>query len=96
MKACYAYTVGMNKIHTVQYTIRRVPLEVDRRLRARAARSGTSLNRELLGVLERAAGASSAREPYRDLDAFFGSWTADAEVDASLSEQRRVDRALWR
>jgi Antitoxin FitA-like, ribbon-helix-helix len=93
--AYYAYTVGMKRRHSAQYTIRSVPAEVDRRLRDSARRLHRSLNRTLVDILARAAGAS---EPavYRDLDAFFGSWVADAEVDQALAEQRRIDRKLWR
>lgn len=41
-------------------------------------------------------GRQVRRTGHGDLDAFFGSWTADAEVDRALGEQRRIDRELWR
>lgn len=96
MPTYFTYTVGMKTRPSIQYTIRDVPAEVDRRLRDSARRGQRSLNRTLLDVLTRAAGASTVGEAYRDLDSFFGSWTSDAAVDAAFSEQRKIDRKLWR
>ncbi|MBI3554623.1 MAG: hypothetical protein HY077_19185 [Elusimicrobia bacterium] len=79
----------------VQYTLRNIPAEMDRRLRDTARRLRVSLNRTLLDVLARGAGLSEAAV-HRDLDSFFGSWVADAEVDRALSEQRAVDPGLWK
>lgn len=86
----------MRKRQPIQYTIRNIPVEVDRRLRDSAHRLHRSLNRTLLDLLSRAAGASEAGASYRDLDSFFGSWTADPEVDQALTEQRKIDKKLWR
>jgi len=86
----------MNIRHTTQYTIRNVPAEVDRRLRDSARHQQLSLNQALLALLARASGASEAATTYRDLDSFFGSWTADAKVDQALAEQRTIDKKLWR
>jgi plasmid stability protein len=96
MPTFLAYTAGMKNRLPIQYTIRNIPAEVDRRLRENARRGHRSLNRTLIDLLSQAAGASTAGEAFRDLDAFFGSWTADSEVDAALREQRKIDRKLWR
>lgn len=86
----------MKSMHPIQYTIRNIPAEVDRRLRDSARHLHRSLNQTLLDLLSRAAGASQASASYRDLDAFFGSWTADPKVDQALAEQRTIDKKLWR
>jgi len=91
-----AYTAGMSRRHKIQYTIRDIPVEVDRRLRDGARRLHRSLNQSLVDLLSRAAGASAPTEVYHDLDGFFGSWTADPEVDQALAEQRKIDRKLWK
>jgi len=96
MPAYSAYTVGMKKRQKVQYTVRDVPVELDRRLRDSARHANQSLNQTLVDLLARAAGASGATTTYSDLDSFFGSWTADAQVDEALAEQRKIDRKLWR
>ena len=77
-----------------QYTIRNVPAAVDRALRQKAARSHQSLNDVALDAL--ASAAQVAVPPSGDLDAFFGSWVEDPEVDEALAAQRKVDDALWR
>ncbi len=86
----------MKSRHAIQYTIRNIPVEVDRRLRDSARHLHRSLNQALLDLLSRAAGLSQAPAPYRDLDSFFGSWTADPQVDKALAEQRKIDRKLWK
>lgn len=86
----------MKSRQSIQYTIRNIPEEVDRRLRDSARHLHLSLNQALLDLLSRAAGASGATTTYRDLDSFFGSWTADAKVDQALAEQRTIDHKLWR
>lgn len=96
MPALMAYTVGMNRRHKIQYTIRDIPVEVDRRLRDGARRLHLSLNQSLVELLSRAAGASERTAVYRDLDGFYGSWTQDPEVDQALAEQRKIDRKLWK
>ena len=44
MPACFAYNACMER-KTAQYTIRKVPAELDRRLRKLARQHGKSLNR---------------------------------------------------
>ena len=95
MPALWAYTVGMKKRQKVQYTVRDVPVELDRRLRDSARHANRSLNQTLVDLLGRAAGAA-ATTTYSDLDSFFGSWTADAKIDQALDEQRMIDKKLWR
>lgn len=84
----------MNSRHN-QYTIRNVSPETDRRLRDMARRQHRSLNETLVDALSRVAGTAEGAV-YRDLDGFFGSWTADPEVDRALAEQRKIDRDLWK
>lgn len=85
----------MERRRSVQYTIRDVPVEVDRHLRAVARRRGKSLNRTVLGLLCKEAGVTES-EVYADLDGFFGSWVDDPEIDRALAEQRKVDADLWK
>lgn len=79
----------------MQYTVRDIPVEVDRRLRDDSRRRQRSLNQTLVEILSRAAGAAETTT-YHDLDSFFGSWTADAGVDEALADQRKIDGELWR
>lgn len=82
----------MKSRRKIQYTVRNVPAEVDRRLRDSARRLHRSLNQTVLDLLSRAAGKIQVPTSYRDLDSFFGSWTADRKVDQALAEQRTIFR----
>ena len=95
MPAFLAYTAGMKRKQSFQYTVRDVPVELDRRLRDSARHTNKSLNQTLVDFLARAAGTAGTTT-YKDLDSFFGSWTADAAVDRALAEQRKIDKKLWR
>jgi len=78
-------------------TVRDLPPEVEKTLRARARKEGLSLNRVVARFLAEATGCDRGATPRRalhhDLDEFAGAWTkAEAdEFDASLAEQRSID-----
>jgi len=78
-----------------QYTIRNVPMSVDRALRRKAAERKVSLNAVVLRALEAEAGVAPTPRAHHDLDSFFGTWIADPKVDRALKDQRRVDPADW-
>jgi hypothetical protein len=79
-----------------QYTIRNVPPEIDRALRKRARRLGKSLNEVALRALAMAVGVEMQPQRHDDLEAFFGSWVEDKEVDRALAEQRSIDEKMWK
>lgn len=81
---------------TIQYTLRSVPEQLDKRLRTRAASSGKSLNALVIETLSRAEGLGEVKQPYTGLDWFVGGKKLDSKVfDETLREQRTVDPALW-
>jgi hypothetical protein len=79
-----------------QYTIRRIPSNVDEALRRRARESRKSFNQVALEAL--ADGAGSPAGVYDDLDFMIGTLSnAEAEkLDAEIEQQRRVDPELWK
>jgi len=85
------------EIRTV--TLRNLPPALGREIRRRAEKTGTSLARAVIQLLEERLGLSRAtgRETYHDLDELAGSWTeADARAfEDALAEQRRIDARLW-
>jgi hypothetical protein len=77
---------------TVQYSIRGIPLEVDRLLRERAALRKVSLNRLVLDELTRATGCRAKKADFSDLA---GKWQPDPGFDEAIKAQRRIDRKEW-
>jgi hypothetical protein len=80
---------------TIQYTIRNIPPNVDRRLRARAKRTGKSFNQTLVEALEGAAGTNK-RADNHDFDWFIGSGGLDDNFDKIIEQQRQIDPELWK
>src|SRR5690606_27249313 len=78
----------------MQYTIRNIPPELDRAIKARAKQLGKSVNQVALELL-----ASSLEQPVRrrQLRNMPGAWSRKeaARFDAFLEEQRQIDEALW-
>ena len=79
----------------MQYTIRNVPPDLDRAIKARAKRLGKSVNEVALEALAHAVGVSPRR---RNLRAMPGAWSRrEAEqFDAFLEEHRTIDAELWK
>lgn len=78
-----------------QYTIRNIPDSVDRELRARARKSGKSLNEAAIEALKRGVGVAGTDQVYDDLDDLVGSWRHDEEFDAAIEDQDTVDSDAW-
>ncbi len=78
---------------SIQYTIRGVPPEVDRKLRRKAAQRKQSLNQVILDEL---AAATSERAPRADFSDLVGKWTPDPEFDKIIESQRRIDWKKWK
>ena len=79
----------------MQYTLRNVPPHVDRALRAKARRDGKSLNEAAVEALAQGVGVGSVAVKRRDLSDLAGTWREDAEFDAALPDQRRIDMEAW-
>jgi hypothetical protein len=79
-----------------QYTVRGVSEHLDRALRERSRREGSSLNDVVLEALEQYVGVPEEPRERRDLDDLVGTWVEDTELDEALEAQRRIDEDLWR
>lgn len=79
----------------MQYTIRGVPAELDRALKANAKKLGKSVNQVALEALSQSVGQPLKRRSLRQMP---GSWskTEAAAFDRFLKEHRQVDEELWR
>lgn len=82
-------------------TLRNIPPRLARAIEKTAARSGLSLNKAVIRLLEEGLGLDDGlRKPhlYDDLDELAGSWTAEeaAEFDEALRGMRTIDPELWK
>jgi plasmid stability protein len=80
----------------MQYTIRNVPPDLDRALRARARKLGKSVNQVAVDALAQSVGQVVR---YRNLRQMPGAWSEKeaAAFDRLLQEERaRVDEELWK
>ncbi len=80
----------------MQYTIRKIPRQVDRILRERARAEGKSLNQVAIEALQAATGTSGAPLRRRDLSDIAGTWIKDPAVEAALRDQDRIDPEAWK
>ena len=84
-----------------QITLRSIPENVKKTVKKEAERKGVSLNKAIISLLERAAGAKVPEEKkvlYHDLDHLAGLWSREeaASFDKTLKAQRKVDVELWK
>ena len=81
-----------------QMTLRQIPEQVAKGLRARARKSGLSLNRATIALIEEALGMQGSQRKRRDLSRVAGQWTA-AECAAFERNTRifdKIDTELWK
>lgn len=79
-----------------QYTLRDIPLALDRALRERAEQEGKSLNQVAREALKRGVGLPDAQQLWDDLDHLVGSWQDDPAFDEAIKQQDTVDPQAWR
>lgn len=79
----------------MQYTLRNVPPELDRALKARAKQVGKSVNQVAVDALARSMGQPVRARSLRGMP---GAWTKKdaADLDRFISEHRRIDEELWK
>jgi len=83
-------------------TVRNLPPRVAKELRDRAKRDRSSLNGTVIRMLEERLGEptsdSPKPQPRRDLSFLSGTWTKKeaAEFNRVLSQQRTIDKDLWK
>lgn len=80
----------------MQYTLRKVPVAVDKALRQKARKEGRSLNEVAVEALTRGAGIDQLPIRNHDWDFLIGTWVEDPEVEKALADQRQIDQDLWK
>jgi plasmid stability protein len=80
----------------MQYTLRKIPRDVDKALRQKARREGRSLNDIAIEALTRGAGIEGQITKNHELDFAIGTWVEDSEFDKVIADQRQIDPDLWK
>ena len=86
----------MKENHLVQYTIRGIPVRINRFLREKAKDEHKSLNQVVIECLVRGLGLDEEKVYYHDLDDLAGTWQQDPEFDKAVDEMDRIDPELWK
>jgi hypothetical protein len=78
-----------------QYTIRNIPPELDKAIKARATRLGKSINQVALEALANVVDRAIPRRSLRNMP---GAWSkSEAEkFDRFLEQHRAIDEELWK
>jgi hypothetical protein len=79
----------------MQYTIRNIPPELDRAIKARAKRLGKSVNQVALEALANVVDRPVKRRSLREMP---GAWSKSEaqKFDRFLQEHRSIDDELWK
>ena len=80
-----------------QFSLRKVPPEVERRLRAVAQENGESLNAAINRILAESLGVVPEGMRKRDLSDLAGTWseTEAAEFERATEPFRQIDEKMW-
>ena len=80
-----------------QITLRDLPEPLEREIRREAKRRGSSLNKAIIGILEKALGLQSRPDKKRDLGSLAGTWdeAALAEFQDATSVFETIDAENW-
>ena len=82
---------------TSHLTIRNVPEDLSEELLAEKRRRGTSMNRTVIDLLQRALGLGPERRLDNRLGRLAGTWSEDdlREFEAATACFERIDPELW-
>ena len=80
----------------MQYTVRKIPKNIERALRAKAKAEGKTINAVALELWREALGLNGQKKVHRDLDWFFGTGGLEPEVIKAIEEHDVVHRDDWK
>jgi hypothetical protein len=80
----------------MQYTLRKIPKELDQALRRRARQQGKTLSEVAIEAMAEGIGLKGDVKRHRSVRDLVGARERDPELTAALDDQRRIDPELWR
>lgn len=80
-----------------QFTLRGIPVELEREIRKFAEERSTSINKAVLELLYKALGIDPKSNKRRDLSHFSGIWNEKeaADFDQAVEIFEKVDEEIW-
>lgn len=80
----------------IQYTIRKIPEELDQKLRIASRESLKSLNTLIIETLEKQFVHPKGPPKHKDLNHFSGRWEEDPEFDQAIKLFDQIDENAWK
>ena len=80
---------------TIQYTVRKIPEELDQKLRVASKETSKSLNTLIIETLEKQFVHSEGKPRFKDLNRFSGRWEEDPEFDRAVNQFDKIDDHDW-
>ena len=87
-----AYNVYMNNI---QYTIRNIPVPVDKVIRKRSKQSGRSFNQTVVDLLSLQTFGTTEIANDDNFDFLYKKNTLDDSFDEAIKDISKIDKKLW-
>jgi len=87
-----AYNVYMSNI---QYTIRNIPVPVDKVIRKRSKQSGRSFNQTVVDLLSLQTFGTTEITKDDNFDFLYNKNTLDDSFDEAIKDISKVDKKLW-
>ncbi len=79
----------------IQYTIRNIPVPLDRVIRKRAKRSGESFNQTVVNILAMQIFGSTHIIEDDNFDWLYNINTLDDSFDEAIKEISKIDKKIW-
>ena len=84
------------KPKSIRYSVRDVPEQIDREIRARAARERTSVNQVVINALRDSVSGGAAPKKRIDLSWFIGKDPIPEEFDKLVESMRQIEPEDWK
>ena len=80
----------------IQYTLRKIPTELDQKLRVASKKTSKSLNTLIIETLEKQFVHPEGKKRHSDLNHLSGCWEEDPEFDRAINLFNEVDDSAWK
>ena len=80
----------------IQYTIRNIPIPVDKVIRKRSKQTGKSFNQTVVEILSLQTIGTTEVTGNNNFDWLFNKKTLDSNFDQAIKDMSQIDDKLWR